>query len=197
MLNLEEFELEGVQPDRGYLDPKSAEILRNQGYDEGYAAGWQDCVAHTKETSAAQMAATLDALQRLSFTYAEARALAEHQLVEFVETLLQRIVPPVLDAAMPARVSQELETLLRRDPDARLGLRCAPSTAKVLSSIMADLPSNAHITLSEEPAFSPMQVAITGQEQHRMIDLEPIYALLDIKPHQSGDTIREILRGKA
>ena len=196
MLRLEVFELDGAGPERGYLDPKSAEKLRSQGYEDGYAAGWQDCAVHAADASAAQLAAAVDALQRLSFTYAEARALAEQQLVQLTETLLRRLLPSAIEAGLPLRVGQELSLLLGRDPQARLVLRCAPATASAMAQVLNKLPVGAQIALEEEPAFSPAQVVVSGHDQKRRIDFDCLLELLALDMREPSDAILQVNKGR-
>lgn len=196
MLKLEVFELDGRAADTGYLDRRSAENLRNQGYEEGYAAGWQDSAVHAADTSASQLASAVDALQRLSFTYAEARLLAEQQLTQLIETLLRRLVPAALELALPSRVAHELGVLLARDPQARLVLRCAPATVAILTPILESMPPNAQIVFEEEPAFAPAQVIISGHDQKRWIDLDPLLPLFAVPQHADSNIFPQEHRGR-
>jgi flagellar assembly protein FliH len=178
MLRLEVFDVEGVPFERGYLDPKSAELLRQQAYEEGYSAGWQDCVTSASDAAAARLSDAVDALQRLSFTYADARAMAERELIDLLDVLLKRVVPDVLAQALPLLVAQELQLLISRDLRAQLTLRGAPSTVSALGRIVAGLPDGAQVALVEEPAFAPSHVEIVTQHQRRVIDLNALLGLI-------------------
>jgi flagellar assembly protein FliH len=196
MLKLEVFEVAGAPSDTGYLDARTADKLRMDAYDLGYAAGWQDAVTQERDADHQRIAATLDAIQALAFTFAEARALVEGQLTELVETLIARILPVSLGQALPAHVAQEVRVMLARDPQAQLTLLCAPGASAALAPVLDDLAQGSRVILQEEAAFTSGQVMITGHDQKRVIDLDTLLGLLDKNQRNSPEIATAYQKGR-
>lgn len=189
MLRLEVFETPDAPATAAYLDPRSAEKLRDTAYEQGYGAGWQDALDQMRDEDALRRAATFEAVQALSFTYAEARAMVDSQLATVIADLLAQIVPDACALSLPARVAQELRVLLARDASAPLQVLCAPDSVPLLSPLLADLPAGARVALVAEPSFTAAQVSVQGQGQRRCIDLSSVTetlraALSAHQPHQ-------------
>ena len=178
MLRLEVFETPEQVDDAAYLDPKSAEAMRDAAFEQGYGAGWQDALAQMRDEDALRRAATFDAVQALSFTFAEAREMAEAQLVALTEALLASLVPQACALSVPGRVAQELRHMLARDADAQVQVLCAPDSVALLQPVLDDLPPSAPVTLVAEPSFAAEQVVLRGHAQQRRIDLAALADLL-------------------
>jgi flagellar assembly protein FliH len=174
MLKLEVFETSQTADPSAYLDPVSAKKMHDLAFEQGYGAGWQDALDQMRDEDALRRAATFEALQALSFTYAEARKMAEAQLSGIVHDLLAKILPEVCALSLPGRVAQELKLLLARDLTAPLQILCAPDCVALLGAVLDDLPPGARVTLLEEPSYSAAQVSIQGQGQRRLLDLASV-----------------------
>lgn len=177
MVKLEVFDSPDTAERLAYLDPESVEALRNTAFDQGYEAGWQDATQAARTEDSKCRAAVAEALQALTFTYVEARAMAEAQLTDIVARIVRQLVPGLCATALPGRVAQELRLMLARDSTAPLQVLCAPETRQVLSDVMAQLPPGAAVTLLEEPTLAPAQVLLHGHDQMREIDLAGVIAL--------------------
>lgn len=178
MLKLEVFDTADGATQMPYLDSKSAEKLRDAAYEQGYGAGWQDALDQMRDEDALRRAATFEALQALTFTYAEARSMAESQLAAIIGAFLARVVPETCVLSLPGRVAQEVRTLLARDHSAPLQVLCAPDAVPLLGAVLADLPKSAMVALVPEPSFSAAQVMVQGQAQTRSVDLSAMTAAL-------------------
>lgn len=178
MLKLEVFETPDTTDAVPYLDARSAEKLRDAAYEQGYGAGWQDALDQMRDEDALRRAATFEALQAISFTYAEARAMTEHQLATTLDALLAKILPEVCLLSLPGRVAQELQVLLARDATASIQVLCAPQSVPMIAPLLEQLPAGAQVKLVDEPSFAAAQVVLAGQGQQRDIDLSSIAALV-------------------
>jgi hypothetical protein len=178
MVKLEVFDNPEAADRIVYLDPDSVETLRNAAYEMGYAAGWQDGTHAARTEDSTCRTALAEALQTLTFTYAEARRMAEAQLAEIVAAIVQRVVPSICAASLPARVGQELQLMLARDGHAPLVILCAPGTGRILGDILAQLPKDSPVALVEEPTLASAQVLLRGQDQTREIDMSGIIEMV-------------------
>lgn len=178
MLKLEVFETHNPEDPSGYLDPQSAVKDREAAYAQGFEAGWKAATEKMRSAEAQLRAATLEAVQALTFTYAEAREMTEAQVSDLVQGLVTLLLPDVIEAALPGRVAQELRQILARDKQATIGLRCRPEMRVFIDPIVADLPSGTRVTLEETDEFDLAQVEICGRDQKRVIDLASLQKLL-------------------
>jgi hypothetical protein len=174
MLKLEVFETLGANDTVAYLDPHSAAKLRESAFEQGYGAGWQDALDQMRGEDALRRAATFEAVQALTFTFAEARAMCEGQLADIVTDLVTKILPEMCAVSLSGRVSQELRLLLARDRTAPLQILCAPDSIALLAPVLTDLPDGACVTLVPEPSYSAAQVSLQGQGQRRHVDLSSV-----------------------
>lgn len=86
------------------------EDLRLQAYDVGYAAGWEDAAAAARQEQERITSEVANNLQRLAFTFQEARAhvlksvqpVVMHLSTQLLPKLAQDVLAPVvLDTVMP------------------------------------------------------------------------------------------------
>lgn len=176
MLKLEIFETHHAGDLALHLDAETAEKLRDAAYEQGYSAGWQDALNQMRDEDAQRRVATFDAFQALTFTYAEARAMAEAQFASIVADFLRRIVPETCVHSLPGRVAQEVRVLLARDMTAPLQVLCAPDSVQLLSPVLADLPGHAMVSLVPEQSYNAAQVTVQGCGQVRSVDLSAVIA---------------------
>ncbi|WP_254448020.1 hypothetical protein [Ruegeria arenilitoris] len=110
-------------PDNGtthLLDEEALEEHRLESFERGYSAGWEDAVA-AQEQQFGQMNTDLAAaLSDLSFTYQEALTRMTLSLEPMFESLVQVVLPKLLDRGFASRLTEQL-TEIRR---IKSGSRC-------------------------------------------------------------------------
>lgn len=183
-LKLETFETSPSAPAEAHYSKEIA-FAREQGYEQGYAAGWQDALTQLRSDDDLRRAAALEALQAISFTYTEAHAALEQSFMALFEALVQVLVPHAIQQAMPRMLQQEVRDLARRAASLPIELHCGPGSIAYLRDVLDDA-QGVSITLIEEPAYSDAQLSLRLGTQRRDIDFNKLVnALRDAIDRQS------------
>lgn len=131
-------------------------ISTSRGYDEGYAAGWNDALvaeAKAEEKSLRDMAV---ALQETGFTYFEARQHVLKSLQPLLKAISAVILPKLAQASLGPQIVETLEALAK-SIEAPIEILCPPSAEASVREIC-----EAHIkfpvTISTETSLAEQQV---------------------------------------
>jgi flagellar biosynthesis/type III secretory pathway protein FliH len=153
------------------LEAAMVEEARLQAYDAGYAAGWEDATAATKDDQGRITAELANSLQQLAFTFQEARThvltsiqpVVTQLSIQLLPQLAQEILAPVvLETVMPL-IDDLADTPIR----VTLNPRARPSVERLLSQA-AGLP----LEIVEEPTLGEGQVYLRLAEGETRIDLD-------------------------
>lgn len=170
MLNLEVFDLGHADAEAPLLDRFQAEKLREQAYEEGYAAGWQDALEQMRNEDELRTIAAQEALQAIGFSYNEAHQALVGSFLALTHAMLEKLLPEAAHLALPAFVSAELEAVVAQNTRADVQLVCAPGARERLAEVVASC-TQIKIELVEEPSFSESQLSLRLDSQERDIDL--------------------------
>lgn len=172
-LKLEVFE---SASDRGraqtvVMDSGAMEEARLKSYDSGYAAGWEDATAATRDDQARIGSELANNLQHMAFTFQEASAHIRKSVQPVLIQLCTQLLPPlarevlspvVLDTLMPL-----IDDLAEAPVHVVLNPVARPAVERFLSQA-AGLP----LVIVEEPTLGEGQVYLRlGEVEHR-VDLD-------------------------
>lgn len=176
-LQLEIFTIGTTDPDAGLLDAREAEKQREASFEQGYAAGWQDALEHMRNEDQLRRIAAEEALQAVSFTYAEAHQALQSGFLALLQAILAQILPDITRRALPVHLAAELDSLVAGQTDIPIRILCAPAAQEALAPIVAACPLP-QIELIPEPGYADAQVTLCLAAQDRVIDLAAIVARL-------------------
>jgi flagellar assembly protein FliH len=152
------------------VDPAA---LRSEGYEAGYASGWED--ARTADDAARQrVAAEFERnIEALAFTYHEAVDLVRAELMDFVDAVVAAFLP----AALPDLTREHLRSALND-----LGEQALVKPVEIVVSsdcrhsveAMLDEDFSLDLTLVEDPGLAPHQIFLRLAETETSIDLMPL-----------------------
>ncbi len=175
LLKLEVFETVPLEDADTRLDAHQAVRMRETAFEEGYAAGWQDALEHMRNEDALRRIGAEEALQQISFSYAEAHQALSEAFLSLTGAMLSKVLPQATAMALPERVATELADLVDRHTHCAVRIACAPAARAMLEPLAAARP-DVQITFHPEPSFSDAQVALRMGAQEREINFD---ALLD------------------
>lgn len=175
LLKLEVFETAPLEDADARIDAHQAVKLREAAFEEGYAAGWQDALEHMRNEDSLRRLAAEEALQQISFSYAEAHHALSGAFLGLTGAILSKVLPQATAIALPERVAAELADLVTQHTHCAIRIACAPAVKPMLEPLAAACP-DVQITFHPEPSFSDAQVALRMDMQEREIDFD---ALLD------------------
>lgn len=139
-LRLEVFELTESGAAKAETVPVTEEA-RLQGYEQGYAAGWEDAVAAQSAEQARLQAELARNLQSLSFTFEEARVHVMAALGPFLQQLVTRLLPEIARAALAPVVQETLLPLAAQASESPVILRINPVARRHVEDLLARGPS--------------------------------------------------------
>lgn len=178
-LRLEVFEA-GTAQDRATVvtDINALDEARLASYEQGYAAGWEDCAAAQSQEKS-QMAADLaHNLQSLNFTYHEARAHVLKALEPLLVDLITHILPDVAKAALAPTVLSAIMPLAEKMADAPIKLLHNPGAHDAIEPMLQKI-TGPPLTLVEEPTLGEGQVFLQLGDSEVRVDLDG--AIAEIK----------------
>lgn len=134
-LRLEVFELPDMADQPGLMMPEDMEELRLKAYERGYLAGWDDAMAQSRREDDAAHARLAQMLERVNFTYHDARGHVLNGLEPLLRAVLDTVIPAAARKALVPLVLEQVLPLaaVAGTPPLRLhvpaGMRAAFETA--------------------------------------------------------------------
>ena len=187
LLKLEVFETAPLEDTDARLDVHQAVKLRENAFEEGYAAGWQDALEHMRNEDALRRIAVEEALQQISFSYAEAHQALSVAFLGLTGALLSKVMPQVTEMALPERVATELADLVAQQTKFAVIIACSPAVRPMLEPLQQARP-DLQITFHAEPCFSDAQVALRMDAQEREINFDALLEALRTVFEQQSQT---------
>lgn len=148
----------------------SVEEIRLEAFEKGYQAGWDDAVKAQQEDSRAISADLQQNLQDLSFTYAEARNAVIDSLAPLIRQMVKTVLPDLAKHALPLRVAEQVDDLVRTLGDHRIEIQCAPRDLPAICAVL-DTSERANVSTVENNDLPQGQVRIRMGDSEREIDV--------------------------
>jgi flagellar assembly protein FliH len=154
-------------------DVGTVAAARSEGYEAGYASGWED--AHTSDQAARErIAAEFERnIEALAFTYHEAVDLVRAEVFDFVEAVIEGFLPAILPELTREHLREALrkhgEDLLHAPVDIVVSSDCRDVVAEMMSEDFA-----LELNLVEDPTLAPHQVFLRFAQTETAIDLAPV-----------------------
>tara|TARA_B110000008_G_scaffold138849_1_gene140727 strand:+ start:62 stop:661 length:600 start_codon:yes stop_codon:yes gene_type:complete len=117
----------------GSANEEIFDLVRLEGFDAGYKAGWDDATKALKDNTDSISATLRENLSDLTFTYHEARNGILKSLAPVIEEIIQSVLPMILHNSFPAFVSETIQELASDSSNPTVNLRVHPDHADVLS----------------------------------------------------------------
>jgi flagellar assembly protein FliH len=159
------------------LDPGQVEDIRLQAYENGYAAGWEDAAAaaqHERENLSAEV---INNLQRLAFTYHEAR----NHILRSVQPLLEQVVsvflPGLAREALAPVILDRLMPLIDQSAEAPVQLLLNPVARPAVEKLLAEA-AGMDLSIIEEPTLGEGQVYLRIGDVQERVDIDAALAEL-------------------
>lgn len=131
------------------------DLIRLEGFDSGYKAGWDDATEAVKATSGSISEALGENLSNFTFTYHDARAAVLNELAPVIKELTQSVLPKVLHSSFSAIILETIEDIADKSSNPAVHLRVHPAHADTLTKALdnsIDMPFDvvADLTLGED-----------------------------------------------
>ncbi|MEM8801341.1 MAG: hypothetical protein AAGF55_02280 [Pseudomonadota bacterium] len=155
------------------LDAAQVEAIRQQGYEEGYASGWDDATASETEARRRVDAELERNIQNLAFTYNEAVDRVRGEVKTFVSAIVERFFPDLLLDLTREHVRAELVRIADAHVEAPLEIVSAPDAVEVLKDMLEN-DFSLEIELVSDENLAPRQVFVRSKVREIEVDLSPL-----------------------
>lgn len=125
-LRLEVFEAPEIPDSPALMLPDQIEDIRLAAYERGYLAGWEDAGKREEADAALGRAAIQRTVERLDFTYHDARGHLLEALRPLFQAMLATVLPVAVRASLIPLVIETLMPLATATADRPITLRVPP-----------------------------------------------------------------------
>ena len=129
------------------------DLVRLEGFDAGYKAGWDDATKALKNTSGMLSERFRENLSDLTFTYHEARSSVLKGLAPVIGEIIRSVLPQILHNSFPAFVLDAIQELANENSNPTVILRVHPDQADTLAKELdnkLDMP----VRITGDPSLS-------------------------------------------
>lgn len=138
-LRLEVFETPEVPDTPALMLPDQVEEIRLAAYERGYLAGWEDSGTREDAEAALRRTAIERTVERLDFTYHEARGHVLTALRPLLAQMLATLLPAAVRASLVPMVVDTLMPLATAAAGQPITLRIPPGQKSAFEAVLAGL----------------------------------------------------------
>ncbi|WP_050605122.1 hypothetical protein [Ruegeria sp. 6PALISEP08] len=152
-----------------FLDEEMLEEQKLSAFEEGYGAGWEDA-SQAQEQSRGKISTKLaQSLEDMSFTYHEAMTRMTLSLEPMFESLVQTVLPEIVDRGIAARLVEQLCQMARTQMEQPMQIMVPMGCVE---DVEAFLPTDMHSVprVIEDLALGPRQARLQVGTSRREVD---------------------------
>ncbi len=164
-----------ADPDMVVMADDAFEEARLASYEEGYKAGWDDAAAAAESDGDTLRREAMRNLQALSFTFHEARSHMVEALGPLFDSICDRLLPEIAQAAIGGHVRESLLPLAGAAMDRPVTLLLNPAVRAIVEEALAE-GSAPPLDIVEDPSLGAAEVQIRSGGEERRIDLDAAVA---------------------
>ena len=187
-LKLEVFEsAKPAQPGQTVVMEASAvEDVRLQAYEAGYSAGWEDAVAAARDDHERIGTELANNLQRLAFTFQEARSHVLRSVQPLVTQVATRLLPELAQEVLAPVVLDTLMPLIDSLADAPIRVVLNPASRPAVERLLLQA-TGLPLIVEEEATLGEGQVYLRFGDVEQHIDLDHAVAEIARAVHDFFD----------
>lgn len=159
------------------LDSTEIEAIRQRGFEEGYASGWEDATASETEARRRIDAELERNIQNLAFTYSEAVERVRAELKTFVAALVDGFFPDLMLDLTREHVRAELVRIADAHVEVPLEIVASTDVVDVLQDMLQN-DFSLEIELVSDQNLAPRQVFVRSRLREIEVDLSPLLTAL-------------------
>ena len=189
---LETFQVraQGDDTSEGAVDPKEAERIRTEGFEAGYASGWEDAQSADKDTRQRIEAEFERNIQNLVFTYSEAVDCIRGELKSFLSAVVEGFLPEIVPDLTREHVRNELLKIADDLIEAPVEIVCSPDSRVLLEELLQG-QTPLDIRLVEDASLAARQVYIRIAEREIEVNVAPLNEALRAQLRAVAETDQE------
>ncbi|MBV1869148.1 MAG: flagellar biosynthesis protein [Marinosulfonomonas sp.] len=152
---------------------KDNSAARTEGFDQGYKAGWDDAVKAEAENQLRISAEFARNLQDLGFTFHEAKIHVLKTLDQFLQQIVETLLPDVVAQSIGHLIIQELTPMAQDVADAPIQITIHPATRPALETLLEEA-SAMQLEIIDEPSLGMGQVNLKAAKSEKIIDMQAV-----------------------
>lgn len=164
---LEDFTVQAGGGALHLLDEDALEEQRLAAFEQGYGAGWDDAM-NARDSSRKQVSDELgNSLEDMSFTYHEAMTRMTLSLEPMFQSLIDVVLPQMIDHSMAARLTEQLCEMARAQIEQPIQVMVPEGSAAAVEALIpAELPTAPQVIedSSLQAGQARLQVGISRRE---------------------------------
>lgn len=179
-LKLECFDSHQATGSLSIVLPEAAlEEERLQSFDKGYKAGWDDAANAHSESQTSITAEFADNLQRLSFTYHEARNSVLAEMDGILRGMVSKVLPPALQASLGEMILQRVSELSVDSSDVPVEIVVSPKNRDLVRDLVSGKVAPP-LTVMEEVSLGEGQAFLRLGQAETKFDLDAVLAEISV-----------------
>lgn len=173
-LKLESFDTARDSGSLAIVMPETAlEELRLKHFDTGYKAGWDDAAAAHADSQQSITAEFADNLQRLSFTYHEARNAVLGEMEGILRGMVEKILPLTLQASLGEMILHRMTGVSSELAEVPIEVVISPANRDLVHGLVAGRIAPP-LTILEEPSLGDGQAFLRLGQTEAKFDLDAV-----------------------
>ncbi len=192
LLQLEEFDDDGMGLGATSLSAAESEELRLAAYEQGYAAGWEDALTAQSADMARLRSDLGRSLSEMSVSFAEARSHVLASLEPLLRDMVNKVLPVTAHKALGQMILQELLPAAEGLTNVPVLVRTAPVNRDLVAELLAretrlPLQVVAEPTLGEGQAYLKLGATEMNVDLDGVIDAiaAAVAAFFHIERHEA------------
>lgn len=157
------------------LEVSAIEDVRLQAYETGYSAGWEDAVAATRDDQTRISTELANNLQKLAFTFQEARSHVLKSVQPLVTQLSTRLLPELAQEVLAPVVLDTLMPLIDTLADAPIRVVLNPASRPAVERLLSQA-AGIPLIVEEEATLGEGQVYLRFGDVEHHVDLDTAVA---------------------
>jgi flagellar biosynthesis/type III secretory pathway protein FliH len=157
------------------LDASAVEDVRLDAYEAGYSAGWEDAVAAGRDDQNRIGTELANNLQKLAFTFHEARTHVLTSVKPLVVQLSTRLLPELAQEVLAPVVRDTLMPLIDTLANAPIRIVLNPASRPAVEHLLSQVVG-VPLVVEEETTLGEAQVYLRFGEVEHHIDLDQAIA---------------------
>ncbi|SFS19273.1 hypothetical protein SAMN05444714_2141 [Yoonia litorea] len=141
-------------------------------YEQGLADGHAAATREFESVQGRLTDETVQTLKDLEFTFAEAQADLQHALKPLFADVCSRILPELIDQALPLHIAEILSTAASELLPRNLSITLHPDQVDSVSHILHAMDAKVEVTADH--AFGRYAAAVSTKNTERYFDLEAV-----------------------
>lgn len=157
------------------LEVSAIEDVRLQAYETGYSAGWEDAVGATRDDQTRISTELANNLQKLAFTFHEARSHVLKSVQPLVTQLSTRLLPELAQEVLAPVVLDTLMPLIDTLADAPIRVVLNPASRPAVERLLSQA-AGIPLIVEEEATLGEGQVYLRFGDVEHHVDLDKAVA---------------------